>query len=229
MAPQCCHVSVPQWEQYRVSLWVGLLRGPGWFRSDGRRKLLQEIPNCQTLTLTHTIHNLFFSFSYKQTEAPALVKKPSSRCSVSFQLPSYRASNTKQTYESTALCSVQSIILRHDTLHGLTQRRVWLAARPFMASVTTKFNESAQLNNKSLRSQVSAAENPTSPLRLVKVDWGVSYLKREKMRQHARKQTDTFTQDFTEKNTSCCPAAWLCLSSSLVWLESEHHNLLKYI
>lgn len=46
--PHCCHVCVALWEQYRVSMWVGLLRGPGWFRSDGRRKLLQEIPNCQT-------------------------------------------------------------------------------------------------------------------------------------------------------------------------------------
>lgn len=46
--------SVSLWEQYRVSMWVGLLWGPGWFRSDGRRKLLQEIPNCQTHTLTQS-------------------------------------------------------------------------------------------------------------------------------------------------------------------------------
>ncbi len=189
-------ISVSPWEQYRVSLWVGLQRGPGWFRSDGRRKLLQEIPNCQTLTLTHTIHNLSFSFCYEQTEAPASVKKPSTRRSVSSVRLDW-ASNPKQTTENTALCLVQSNILRHDSLLGVTQRRVWLAARHFMASVTTKFNESAQLNNKSLQSQVSATTaQPLHPSKR----WGVSHLKREKMRQHARKHTHTHTHLQTRFN-----------------------------
>lgn len=77
-----CHVSASLWEQYRVSMWVGRPRGPGWFRSDGRRKLLQEIPNCQT----HTIHNLSFYFSCEQNKAR--VKKLS-------RAPSVRASSAQ--------------------------------------------------------------------------------------------------------------------------------------
>lgn len=64
------------WEQYRVSLWVELLRGPGWFRSDGRRKLLQEIPNCQTHTQS--------TISLSPTSRLNLLHKPSTPLSASF-------------------------------------------------------------------------------------------------------------------------------------------------
>lgn len=53
---------------------------------------------------------------------------------------------------------------------SVTQPRSWETARGFMASITGNFNESAQLNNKSQQSQVSAPESPTSPHTPLKVD-----------------------------------------------------------
>lgn len=102
-------LSVSLWEQYRVSMWVGLLRGPGWFRSDGRRKLLQEIPNCQTHTLTHTIHNLSFYFSYKQTKAPAQtvrVKKPSRALSLVSAQSDWTSNAKKASKNAAVWCSL---------------------------------------------------------------------------------------------------------------------------
>lgn len=83
-------LSLNLWEQYRVSLWVGRPRGPGWFRSDGRRKLLQEIPNCQTHILTHTQFTTSLS-PKRETKAPAGVKKPST------PLPAPSVSRTDST------------------------------------------------------------------------------------------------------------------------------------
>lgn len=60
-------------------------------------------------------------------------------------------------------------------LWGYTTQSLGDSQRFFIASITANFNESAQLNNKSKQSQVSASEKPGSFLRPVKVDWVVSY------------------------------------------------------
>lgn len=102
-------MSLSFWEQYRVSLWVGRLRGPGWFRSDGRRKLLQEIPNCQTPALIQSnIQSTVFLSPTRAAKAPVQAKQPSTALTA---LPELQMQQTAQ------LC-VQSSILRYDSLYA---------------------------------------------------------------------------------------------------------------
>lgn len=91
-------------EQDRVSPWVGLLRGPGWFRSDARRKLRQEIPNCQTYSCAHTAHKLSFYWETDEISCSGLEGLVLSEPSVQNTSPTAR--------------QAQLYILRYDHSHA---------------------------------------------------------------------------------------------------------------